>query len=62
MNKNNKSTAFNGKMMTISILIAALVALIVSLTTGDQTVWVYMIPIGVAVGTAISNGQTEKSA
>ena len=60
MNENKKPSIFNNMMM-ISIVIAAFIALIVSLTTGDQTVWAYMIPIGVAVGASISNGRKEKS-
>ena len=40
----------------ISILIAAFVAMLVSVTTGEN-IWAWTIPLGVAVGTAIWAGR-----
>ena len=42
--------------MVISILIAAFVAMLVSVTAGEN-IWAWTIPLGVAVGTAIWAGR-----
>jgi hypothetical protein len=61
MNNKSESTFLQKNIMLVSILISAFVALLVSTATGDQTVWAYMIPLGVATGTAIHAGQNKQA-
>jgi len=42
-----------GAGMALGAIIAALIALVVQLTTGDAGIWGWAIPVGVAVGLAI---------
>ena len=61
MNKQNETTFMQKYIIFISILISAAIALGVSAITGDQTVWAYMIPLGIATGVAIKAGQSKAS-
>ncbi|MCI0397457.1 MAG: hypothetical protein L0332_19335 [Chloroflexi bacterium] len=42
-----------GSGMALGVIVAAVIALIVSLITGDNDIWIWAIPVGVAVGLAI---------
>lgn len=50
-----------GMGMALGALAAAIIALIVQLTTGDGTIWVWAIPLGVAVGFAIGAGAARRA-
>lgn len=56
MKQNNIDSKYIGQGMGIGIVIGALIALIVNITTGDDSVWSYMIPIGVSMGVPIGIG------
>ena len=60
MNQKSESSFLQKNIILVSILISAFVSLIVSLSTGDQTVWGFMIPIGVATGVAIHSGTNRE--
>lgn len=44
------------RVLLLSILISAAMALLISAVTGDPSVWSIAIPIGVACGVAIQSG------
>lgn len=48
-----------GTGMVGGIVVGALVALIVSALTGDQAVWSWTIPVGLAAGLAIGAGRQQ---
>ena len=50
-----------GTGMALGALLGALVALIVSAVTGDQTVWSWAIPVGLASGLAIGAERARRS-
>lgn len=50
-----------GTGMALGVFVAAVIALIVNLVTGNSDVWVWAIPVGIAVGLAIGAGQQNKS-
>ena len=56
---SEKRTMFVGKGMVIGVLAGVLISLLVSAITGDQTVWSYMIPIGIAGGMGIGANRTR---
>ena len=47
--------------MVGGIIVGALIALLVSTLTNDQSVWSYMIPIGVACGLAVGAGRPRRT-
>jgi hypothetical protein len=60
---NNKKLELNaGTGMTLGVLVGTIVALIVSTATGDNFVWSWAIPAGLAGGLAIGAGAAKKSA
>ena len=50
-----------GKWMVAGIFVAALVALVVSFITDDQSIWSWAIPVGLAIGLAIGAGRQQNS-
>lgn len=57
----NKKLHLNaGTGMVAGIFVAALIALLVSTVTGDNAVWSWAIPVGVAVGLAIGAGRQRE--
>jgi hypothetical protein len=58
MNKKFELNAGTG--MVAGVFVAALVALVVSMITGDDAVWTWAIPVGIAVGLAIGAGRQSK--
>lgn len=62
MEKNvTKRTDWNaGKGMAFGVLVGAFIALIVSFTTGDSSVWAWAIPVGLATGLAIGAGLAQE--
>ncbi|MFZ1395289.1 MAG: hypothetical protein WAS33_00230 [Candidatus Promineifilaceae bacterium] len=60
MMKNKKFLSLKlnaGTGMALGVFIGAAVALLVHLTTGDSTIWSWAIPVGLACGLAIGQGQ-----
>lgn len=55
MNENMKMKLNAGTGMGLGAVIAAVVALVVSAVTGDQAIWSWAIPVGVAVGLAVGS-------
>lgn len=51
-----------GTGMVAGIITAALVALLVSSVTGDNSVWSWAIPVGLASGLAVGAGQQRQRA
>ena len=49
-----------GTGMALCVIIAAFVALLVNLITGDAFVWTWAIPAGIATGLAIGAGRTAQ--
>ena len=45
-----------GTGTALGVTIASLIAFVVSLITGDDTVWTWAVPLGIAVGAAIGAG------
>jgi hypothetical protein len=60
MNKQNL-TLNAGTGMVAGVIIAAIIALLVSATTGDQSIWSWAIPVGLATGLAIGAGRQQQS-
>jgi MFS family permease len=50
-----------GTGMVAGILIGAMIALAVSAMTGDQSIWNWAIPFGLATGLAIVTGKQNRS-
>jgi hypothetical protein len=50
-----------GKGMALGAVLAALVALVVYLVTGNAAIWVWAIPVGIAVGLAVGAGAAQRS-
>ena len=61
MKQNNIESKYIGQGMGIGIAIGALIALIVNITTGDDSVWSYMIPIGASMGVPIGLWLDERN-
>ncbi len=60
MNKNNTMKKFQWNAVTgmaVGVLVAALFALVVSIDTGDPSIWVWAIPTGLASGLVIGAGK-----
>lgn len=47
--------------MTMGAIVAALISLVVQLTTNDSSIWIWSIPIGIAVGLPIGIAAKKKS-
>ncbi len=60
MNEKNLKHQFINYGMLAGIIVSALIALIVSNITQDNTIWSWATPIGVAVGSAINSGRKSK--
>ncbi|MDX1436164.1 MAG: hypothetical protein R3335_05095 [Anaerolineales bacterium] len=61
-NKNQPRFQLNaGTGMALGTIAGALIALVVSLITGDQAVWSWAIPVGLASGLAIGAGRQRRS-
>lgn len=62
MNKNEQSKLqLNaGTGMAGGVIIGALIALVVSAIIGDQSVWAWAIPVGLAVGLAVGVGNQNE--
>jgi hypothetical protein len=60
MNWSKRFQLNAGTGMALGVLVAGLVALIVSLTTGDNNIWTWAIPVGVASGLAVGAGNASK--
>ena len=59
---SNKKLELNaGTGMTLGVLVGTIIALIVSMTTGDNFVWSWAIPAGLAGGLAIGAGAANKN-
>lgn len=62
--KRTKLQLNAGTGMALGVAVATLIALAVSLITGNHAVWNWAIPVGLAVGLAIGagrNGRQEES-
>jgi hypothetical protein len=46
--------------MTMGAIVAALISLVVQLTTNDSSIWIWSIPIGIAVGLPIGIAAKKK--
>jgi hypothetical protein len=46
-----------GTGMAGGVIVGALIALIVSAITGDQSIWAWAIPVGLASGLAVGAGR-----
>ena len=60
MNKQNL-TLNAGTGMVAGIFVATMIALLVSASTGDQSIWSWAIPVGLATGLAIGAGREQQS-
>ncbi len=61
-NKQQNRSRWNaGRGMVAGIFVGAAVALAVSVITGDQSIWSWAIPVGLAVGLAIGAGRQRQS-
>lgn len=49
-----------GSGTALGVIIASAVALIVSTLTGDDSVWAWAIPLGIASGLAIGAGRASQ--
>lgn len=59
--KQSKFQLNAGTGMVLGTLVGALIALLVSTVTGDQTVWSWAVPAGLASGLAIGAGRARGS-
>jgi hypothetical protein len=50
-----------GTGMALGTVVAVIIALVVQMTTGDPSVWIWAIPVGVASGLAIGAGAARKA-
>ncbi|MEM7332667.1 MAG: hypothetical protein AAF490_11280 [Chloroflexota bacterium] len=55
MNKNTKIPQLDGKIILLAVLIATVASILITMVTGDHSVWGYMIPLGVTFGTIFAN-------
>jgi hypothetical protein len=46
--------------MTMGAIVAALISLVVQLTTNNSSIWIWSIPIGIAVGLPIGIAAKKK--
>lgn len=46
--------------MAMGVIVAALISLVVQLTTNDSSIWIWSIPIGIAVGLPIGIASKKK--
>jgi hypothetical protein len=49
-----------GKGITFGVIGGAVLAVFVSALTGDSDIWIWAIPVGIAVGVAIGAGMQRK--
>lgn len=49
-----------GTGMVAGVVAGAVIAIAVSTLTGDQTIWQWAIPVGVAAGLAIGAGKQQE--
>jgi len=56
----NKFHLNPAKGMAMGAIVAALISIIVQLTTKDSTVWIWSIPIGIAVGLPVGIAAKKK--
>jgi uncharacterized membrane protein YoaK (UPF0700 family) len=49
-----------GKGIAFGVIGGAILAVLVSAFTGDASIWVWAIPVGVAVGVAIGAGLSQR--
>jgi hypothetical protein len=49
-----------GSGMALGVIVAAVIALVASFTTGDNSIWLWAIPVGLAVGLAIGAGAARR--
>lgn len=49
-----------GTGMALGAILAAVVALLVNLVTGDTSIWAWAIPLGIALGVAVGAGRANK--
>lgn len=61
MNKNEqgKLQLNAGTGMAGGVIIGALMALVISTITGDQSVWAWAIPVGLSIGLAVGAGNQK---
>lgn len=62
-NKKRFNWELNGGTgMVLGILIGAAAALIIESITGDNSIWSWAIPVGLACGLAIGSGRSNAAA
>lgn len=57
--KNAQLRTDMGRGMAMGIAAMVLVSILVNWTTGDDSIWSWSIPVGVAIGTAIGAGMYQ---
>ena len=57
--KNLTQQMINNQLLQ-AIVISAIIASIVSMVMGDNAIWSWAIPVGVAVGAAINGGRSSQ--
>jgi hypothetical protein len=60
MTMKNKFQLNPATGMTMGAIVAALISLVVQLTTNDSSIWIWSIPIGIAVGLPIGIAAKKK--
>ena len=60
VDKTNRFKLNAGTGMVLGIIIAAIIALVVTGFTGNSDVWTWAIPVGVAVGLAIGSSASRR--
>lgn len=59
--KNKTFELNSGTGMVLGVVFGTAVALIVSLITGDGSIWSWAIPVGLATGLAIGAGKSNRA-
>lgn len=60
MTMKNKFQLNPATGMAIGAIVAALISIVVQLTTKDSSIWIWSIPIGIAVGLPIGISAKKK--
>jgi hypothetical protein len=50
-----------GTGMALGAVVAAIIALVVQVATGNGSIWAFAIPLGIAVGLAIGAGANRRA-
>lgn len=62
MTKQKKFQLNAGTGMALGVIVASLIALLISTITGNQDIWAWSVPVGVSVGLAIGVSAESRQA